>query len=206
MKKIATHPVVLLVLGLTLGVGTGVGWFWMQAAPLVKAARLARHKATEATKPEAPWDFWTEEMKTLARELQEEKDALKKREDELARREARFAAERQELMKERKELQAMQADIAKRVTEISVDEVRNLKTLANTYSNLSPKALITIFKEMDDASVVKILALMKTDVVSPLFEEMTKQAQSDPALAKRIAQLSEKLRFFRTASATAQSP
>ena len=33
---------------------------------------------------------------------------------------------------------------------------------------------------MDDLTVVKLLSLMKTDVVSPLFEEMGKQAMTDP--------------------------
>jgi hypothetical protein len=91
------------------------------------------------------------------------------------------------------------------VVEIQGDELKNLKTLAATYSNLSPKAMLNIFKEMDDVSVVKLLALMKTDVVSPLFEEMSKQAASDPAMAKRVAQLSEKLRLYRSTK-TAAAP
>jgi flagellar motility protein MotE (MotC chaperone) len=205
MKKLAANRIFVLVLGLLMGVGTGVGWFWINALPLVHAARLARAKAGEPVKPEAPWDFWTIEMQTLAKDLQDEKDALKKREDELLRREARFDAERQELNKQRQQLEALQTEIANRVVEIQSDELKNLKTLAATYSNLSPKAMLNIFKEMDDVSVVKLLALMKTDVVSPLFEEMSKQAAADPAVGKRVAHLSEKLRLYRSAR-TAAAP
>ena len=205
MKKLATNPIVVIAIGVLMGIGTGVGWFWTNTVPLVQAARLARAKAAEPVKPEAPWDFWTIEMQTLAKELQDEKDALKKREEELHRREDRMQAERQELNKQRQQLEALQTEIGSRVVEIQADELKNLKTLAATYSNLSAKALITIFKEMDDVSVVKILALMKTDVISPLFEEMSKQAATDPALAKRIAQLSEKLRLYRSTK-TAAAP
>ncbi len=205
MKKLIANPIVVAAVGLLLGVGTGVGWFWLNAVPLVREARLARARAAQPVKPEAPWDFWTIEMQNLAKELQEEKESLRKREEELARRMARFDSERQELNKQRQQLEALQTEIATKVVEIHADELKNLKSLAATYSNLSPKALLLIFKEMDDVSVVKVLALMKTDVVSPLFEEMTKQAASDPALSRRVAQLSEKLRLYRSAK-TASAP
>jgi hypothetical protein len=39
---------------------------------------------------------------------------------------------------------------------------------------------------------------MKTDTVSPLFEEMSKQGASDPAMAKRVARLTEKLRLLKS--------
>ena len=62
---------------------------------------------------------------------------------------------------------------------------------------LTPKAAVTIFREMDDTMVVKLLALMKPDVVGAIFEEISKQSASDPALAKRAAQLSERLRLIK---------
>ena len=203
--KMLTSPIVIMALGLVLGVGTGLGWFWKAALPLVVAARAERAKAAEPTKPDAPWDFWTLEIESIANELKEEKLALKKREEELATREARFEAERQELTKQRQQIEALRGEIATRITEIEADEIKNLKTLAATYSNLSPKAALTIFKEMDDVTVVKLLTLMKTDVVSPLFEEMTKQAATDPSLARRAAFLSEKLRLFKSTK-TASAP
>ena len=52
-------------------------------------------------------------------------------------------------------------------------------------------------KEMEDTTVVKILALMKADIVGPIFEEMSKAATGDAALTKRAAQLSEKLRMMK---------
>lgn len=205
MKKLASNPIVILALGLILGVGTGVGWFWKIAVPLVKAAREAKALATVAGKPDAPWDFWTIEIADVANELKEARLALKKREEELAAREARLAAERQELTKQRQELESVRAEIGSRVIEIQADELKNLKSLCNLYSNLTPKATLTIFKEMDDVTVVKLLALMKSDVQGPLFEEMGRQAATDPSVAKKAATLSEKLRLYKS-SKTASAP
>jgi hypothetical protein len=199
------NPVILVALGLFLGVGTSLFMFWKAAAPLVAAAKQGRVKVHAAVKPEAPWDFWTIEIENLAAELKDAKAGLKKREDELIAREGRFTAERLELAKQRQQLEALRNEIANTVVSIKDDELKNMKSLAATYSNLSPKATLTIFKQMDDTTIVKLLALMKTDIVSPLFEELSKQAAADPALAKRAAQLSEKLRLYQS-TATAGTP
>src|SRR4051794_24835521 len=107
MNKLAANPIVVLVLGLVLGTGTGLVWFWKCAAPLVAEARMARAKAAEPVKPDAPWDFWTIEIENLASELKDQKIVLKKREEDLTLREARFVAERKELAKQREQLEAL---------------------------------------------------------------------------------------------------
>jgi len=198
MTKLASNPIVVLAIALLLGVGTGLGMFWKTAMPLIAAAKAVKAKVVEEAKPAAPWGFWTIEIENLASELKDEKAVVKKREEELAQREERLNAERLELTKQRQQLEAMRNDISNRVVSIQADETKNLKSLVATYSSLTPKATLTIFKEMDDSMVVKLLSLMKTDTVSPLFEEMSKQAATDPAVAKRVAVLSEKLRLLRS--------
>ena len=199
MIKLATNPIVVLAIALLLGVGTGLGMFWKAAMPLIATAKASRVKVADEGKPEAPWGFWTIEIENLASDLKEEKAVFKKREEELAQREERLNAERQELTKQRQQLEALRNDITGRITSIQADEMKNLKSLVATYSNLTPKATLTLFKEMDDTMVVKLLSLMKTDVVSPLFEEMSKQAATDPTIGKRVATLSEKLRLLKSA-------
>ena len=198
MNKL-TNPIILVALGLLLGVGTSLFMFMQAAAPLVAAAKLNRATPEHTVvKPEAPWDFWTIEMENLAAELKDAKAGLKKREDEIIAREGRFTAERLELAKQRQQLEALRAEIANTMISIKEDEMKNMKALVETYSNMSPKGVLTAFKQMDDTMVVKLLALMKTDVRTPIFEEMTKQGASDPAMAKRLAQLTEKLRIFQS--------
>lgn len=198
MIKLVTNPIVTLVVALVLGVGTGLGMFMQAAKPLIAATKAARAKAVEANKPEAPWGFWTLEIENLAAELKDQRAVLKKTEEELKLRAERLNAERQELSKQREQLEAMRTDIASRVVTIQADEVKNLKSLVATYSNLTPKATLTLFKEMDDVMVVKLLSLMKTDVTTPLFEEMSKQAATDPVVARRVANLTEKLRLLKS--------
>ncbi len=58
---------------------------------------------------------------------------------------------------------------------------------------------------MDDTTAVKILSLMKPDVVGPIFEEMSKTAGTEGPLARRAAVLSEKLRLVKSAKAPTPS-
>jgi hypothetical protein len=55
---------------------------------------------------------------------------------------------------------------------------------------------------MDDTTVVKILSLMKSDVVGPIFEEMAGTNGPEGTLAKRAAALSDKLRLMKATKTT----
>jgi len=83
--------------------------------------------------------------------------------------------------------------------EDAVIELKNLKVLVQTYSAMSPKSAVAIMLQMDETSAVKILALMKVDVVAGIFEEMGKQAAGDPLMAKRAAKLAEGVKNYRSA-------
>ena len=198
MKKLSS-PLVLVLLGLLLGVGTSLAFFWQAAKPLIAAQKVMRAKGKPhpVVQPEPPWDFWTVELAQLSDELKDEKSALKKREDELSAREARFAAERAELEKQRRQIEAMRNEIAGRIIEISETEAKSLKGLATTYSAMTPKAMIPILREMDDTTVVKLFSQMKADVVSSVFQELGTQAATDPVLARRVAAISDKFRMLK---------
>jgi len=201
--KLLGNPVVLIVLGLIMGVGTSVGVVWTAAKPLVQEAASKREKKAKPEKPEEPWDFWTIEIEGLASELKEQKAALKQREDTVALRETRLAAEQKELSKARQQIEALRNEIGEKMIEVKADEAKNLKTLSSTFKNLSPKAAVSILSEMDQMTVVKVLSLMKTDDVSALFEEMGKSP--DPTIVKRAATLTERMRLLRAAR-TAATP
>ncbi len=195
--KLLSNPIVLVLLGLILGVSTGTGLIWTASKPLVKQIAAARASAGKPDRPEPPWDFWTIEMEALADELKEQKAALKQRDDVLIARESRLQAEQRELEKTRRQVEALRDEIAAKMIEIQADEAKNLKTLASTYRNLSPKTAVAILREMEELTVVKVLSLMKADEVSALFEEMVKSG--DPALIKRAAHLSERIRLLKAA-------
>ncbi len=198
MNKLA-NPIVVILLGLIFGVGTTMGVLMQASSKLLEgAAEVAKaRRPVQTTEPEKHWDFWTTEIENLANDLKEERALLKQRSEQLDQREARMQLELQELEKTRQQIEAMRTAIDQRLAEVTAGEATNLKKLAQTYSVLTPKAAVTIFREMDDTMVVKLLALMKPDVVGAIFEEISKQSASDPALAKRAAQLSERLRLIK---------
>jgi len=198
------NPIAAMVLSLVLSVGLGAALCWRAAAPLLVLAAAARPKPA-ADKKEKGWDFWTIEIENISTDLKEERALLRKQADLQEQRAARLAAEEKELAKIRSDIEGLRREIADKVIEITADEAKNLRTLSQTYTNLSPRAAVAILREMDDITAVKILSLMKPDVVGPIFEEMSRTAGADGPLARRAAVLSEKLRLMKAAKTTSPS-
>jgi flagellar motility protein MotE (MotC chaperone) len=200
MTTLLRNPFVTAATGLLLSVAVGVYLFWRTAQPIVVQIMAQRAKAAAAAAPkkEKGWDFWTIEIENLSNELKEERARQKKQAELLDQREARIAAEQKELATMRGEIEGLRQEIAEKVIAIREDEAKNLRSLAQTYTNLSPRAAVAIVRELDDITAVKILFLMKPDVVGPIFEEMSKTTGSDGTpLARRAAVLSEKLRLMK---------
>jgi flagellar motility protein MotE (MotC chaperone) len=206
------NPLIVAIAALLLAVAAAAGSFWLKAdivvANVLKSRRehLAVAAAKVAEVRAQGWDFWTIEVSNLETELRDEKLSVLKKEDQLAQQQARIAAERQELERVRSEILAMRQEIDDRVIAIRADENHNLRSLAQTYSTLtesSATATVAIMREMDDNTVVKILSLMKSDVVGAIFEEMSKTPGPDGTLSKRAALLSERLRLMKTAQVPA---
>lgn len=194
------NPAVAALLGVLLSVGVGVYLSLRALTPLVEQAMVVPEKAAPAELKQKGWDFWTIEIDNLSNELKEERARLRKQSDLLDQRAARLTAEEKELGKVRSDVESLRKEIADKVIEITADESKNIRTLAQTYTNLTPRAAVAIFREMDDTTAVKILSLMKADVVGPIFEQMSQTAGTDGApLARRAALLSEKLRLMKSA-------
>lgn len=199
------HPVTVIMLGLMLSIGLGVGLSWRALSAVIAQSAVSHAAKEPAELKKKGWDFWTIEIENLSNELKEERLRLKKQSEMLDERAARLAAEEKEFAKIRADVEALRKQIAAKVIEISADEAKNLRSLAQTYANLTPRGAVAILREMDDTTVVKILSLMKSDVVGQIFEEMSKPAGPDMALARRAALLSEKLRLMKAAKAAGSS-
>jgi flagellar motility protein MotE (MotC chaperone) len=198
------NPFVTAGMGLILSLGIGLFLFWRTASVLVTQAIEIQAKARADAQPkkEKGWDFWTIEIENLSNELKEERARMRKEADLFEQREARLAAERKELSVMRDEIEGLRKEIAEKVISIRQDEAKNLRALSQTYSNLTPRAAVAIIREMDDVTAVKILFLMKPDIIGPIFEEMSKTTGTDGTpLSRRAAILSEKLRLMKAKSA-----
>jgi flagellar motility protein MotE (MotC chaperone) len=208
-------PLPAALFALLLALAAGPLWFYFKTDEVIGRIIVARQaqlaaKAEVLTERKAQgWDFWTIEMENLSNELKEEKKRLQQQSDQLDQRAGRIAADRQELDRIRYDLESIRRQIDAKVVVVRIDEAKNLKTLASTYATLSPKAAVAILKEMDDTMVVKILSLMKIDVVGPIFEEMSRTpsgAADGSSLSKRAATISDKIRLLKAGLVPAKAP
>jgi flagellar motility protein MotE (MotC chaperone) len=201
------NPLVSSGLALVLSVAVGLYAIWRAMTPALAQLMAARAAAAAAAQPkkEKGWDFWTIEIENLANELKEQKAVLEKRSELIDQREARLAAEQKELATMRGEIEGLRNEISEKVVAIRADEAKNLRSLAQTYANLTPRAAVSIIRELDDTTAVKILSLMKPDTVGPIFEEMSKTTGADGPLARRAAILSEKLRLVKARQSSSAS-
>jgi flagellar motility protein MotE (MotC chaperone) len=196
-------PFILALLGIVLGIGTTAGVIIMNKDLLISA----EPKAPETKLPmpaNAPrdWVFWTEEINKLSTDLKEEREALDVRQKQLDDFEKRLAGEREELSKVRAELDSMRREVTDNIPKIEASEKANIKNLAKTYTAMKPADAVAVMRELDDQSVVKILASMKADVVGTIFQEMAKAKDADGTLAARAARISEQLRLVQNETKT----
>ncbi len=196
----------LALLGIVLGIGTTAGVILMNQEDLLTTPTHAAPKAPVPANAPRDWVFWTDEINKLALDLKDEREALEQREKEIEAFEKRVAGEREELRKVRAELDVMRREVIDNIPKIEASEKQNVKNLAKTYSTMKPQDAVSVMRELDDSSVVKILASMKADVVGTIFQEMAKAKDNDGTLAVRAARLSEQLRLVQSETKTASQP
>ena len=90
---------------------------------------------------------------------------LDERQARLVSYEVQLKSDREEIEAIKKDVEEMRETLLKDVVEVEEWERKNLKILADTYGNLDPDATVSIFKEIDDATVAKIMRFMKPDTI-----------------------------------------
>lgn len=194
MKKLL--PLVTILAGAVLAPLIGLFVFMQAALPIVRGLKAAQETTHPVEIPKKPWDFWTLEIDKLSDELEAKLASLTEREADLDGREARLAASMQELKQARAEIDALRDQLAKQVGQIKESEIKNIRTLAATYADMKPKAVLPIMRELSDDTVIKILAVWKPDIVRPLLDEISKNAAADPEMVRRAGIWSERLRLL----------
>lgn len=194
----------IATLALVLHLGTCVGIIYLRWESIVRP-EIAKLKKSIDYPKKRMWTFDSSTVSNLVIELKAEREKLKEREKDLAATSARVQAERAELDSVRAGIEAMKQEVEQSITEVKASEAGNLRSLAKTYSALSPTATVAIFAELDDQTVVKILSLMRADKVAPILESMTRAQIEGESQAKRAAHFSDLLRLMRTKKEEAQS-
>lgn len=196
----------LAILGVILGIGTTVGVVLKSKDEILAGPDVSGPTLPYPANAPRDWVFWTEDINRLATDLTSERAALEQRRKDLDALEARLATERDELRKVRSEIDLMRREVTENIPSLQAAEKQNIKNLAKTYSAMKPQDAMTVLREMDDASVVKILSVMKAEVVATIFQEMAKARDLDGTLAARAARISDQLRLVRNDATPATRP
>lgn len=191
-----SKPLVIAILALVLMVGTqfvALKLYWKELFPEPKTNVLLVSR--EEPKP-FEWGFASEYITQLETELHTRIALLDAREEELAAYEARLGSDRAEIEDIKTQVELMREHLLEEVVKLEAEEVENLKRLAKTYATLDAAATVSIFRELDDSTVVKILFFMKADTVGAILQEMATVGGGIDDQVRRAAKISDMLRLF----------
>ena len=182
----------ILAILLCMGVNT-----YLLLKEMDKALAYLNSVILEEKREELPrfWSFRSREIEKLVVDLRNQKQELRKRDMEAKQMEAYIAGQQKELEKLKGEIEKIRMDLTKKLVVVEKNEQKNLGELAATYTNLDPTAAVTVFNEMDDVFVVKILSSMDPAVVAPIFQAMVTGAGNKGFSAQRVAKISELMRL-----------
>ena len=189
--KILQNSLVSSILGLVLyAVVTVFVW----KVPVIVEGEPSQEEIVAKAQEAVPsWEFQSQEADLLIRELKIEKESLAKREKDLNDLAERLKTERMEINMVTQAVHQLQAQVESSIVRINAEEAVNIKKLSRTYAAMSPDGAAPIMKEMEETTLIKIIALMKEAESAPILEAMSKISPDD---AKRVAKITERLRFY----------
>jgi septal ring factor EnvC (AmiA/AmiB activator) len=142
------------------------------------------------------WEFFNPDLEDMVKELKERQNGLDTREKELDVYAARLKSEKEEISQITRHIEEMRKNLDDNIITIRQDEQSNLKKLAKNYGQMDPAAAAQVMGGLDDITLVKVLMFMKDAQSAPI---LTQIAGRGDAAAKRMAQVSERLRLTQLA-------
>ena len=151
-------------------------------------------------KPPKIWNFKTEAVDDLITELHDERARFAEEQKGLDTLRTQLGTERAEIEHVRDEIKTLRDELDQRVVKIQESDLKNIKTLATQYSAMKPATAVSIFREMDEDMVVRILGVMKPDKITAIIEEMAKvrEKPGEEPTPRRMVRLMDKLRLLQT--------
>jgi flagellar motility protein MotE (MotC chaperone) len=190
MLKILQSSAFAAIVGLVLYVGvTAALWPSFKLASATPSApnlpRMARTRGPS-------WEFQNPDLEALLQEVKQEKAALAERRKQLDELAARLQAEQLEMNAVTQAVADLQRQIDELLVRVTEEETANLKKLAKTYAAMSPDGATAILRQLDEATIVKILLFMKESETAPILETLAMLGEGESQLA---ATISERLRL-----------
>lgn len=190
--KILANSLVSSILGLVLYTVVTV-LVWKVPVAAVQHDPSQEEIVAHAKEAVPSWEFKSQEAEMLIQELRIEKESLARREKDLNELAERLKTERLEINVVTQAVYQLQMQVEASIVRINAEEAVNIKKLAKTYAAMSPDGAAPIMKEMEEATLIKIIALMKEAESAPILEAMSKLSPDD---AKRVAKVTDRLRFY----------
>lgn len=199
--------VLVVALAMILGFGVGIGLFIKRWNHLLAVVNTPEEELVFVPND---WNFWTLEISNLAEELRVEKEGLALRKSELETLEKRLQSEKAELFRVREQIDSIRDEINKSIITLLDVEKPNLKSLSRSYSAMKPAEAASILMNLSDDMVVKLLSLMKPNIVAALLTQMASPPEGGPeAKAKgsaRAGKITEKLRLLKDETSKEKAP
>jgi flagellar motility protein MotE (MotC chaperone) len=134
------------------------------------------------------WRFRNPEFNQWVSQVQNEKARLDLREQQLNEWQTRINSELQEMSLVTQTVWQLQSEFDTNVVRFKAQETDNVKHQAKLIAAMSPEGAVSMFGEMSDNDVVRILFVMKPDQASQILDTLSKSGE-----AKRAALLTERL-------------
>jgi flagellar motility protein MotE (MotC chaperone) len=134
------------------------------------------------------WRFRNPDINEWISQIQNEKSRLDLREQQLNELQTRLNTELQEMSVVTQTVSQLQSDFDRNVVRFKSQETDNVKHQAKLIAAMSPEGAVSMFGQMSDEDVVRILFVMKPDQASAILDTLSKSGE-----AKRAALLTERL-------------
>ena len=155
--------------------------------------------ATLMAEDDPSWKFHNPDIDQWVAQIKDERDTLAVREQQLKEWEARLTAESREISTVTQAVSRTQADFDKRVLQFTSQQKDNVKKQLKVIADMSPAGAATMFGQMPDDEVARLLYTMKPDDSGAILDAMSKLGG---ATAKRAATLTERIKDILPMSAT----
>lgn len=134
------------------------------------------------------WRFRNPQFNEWVSQIQNEKARLEVREQQLDEWQTRLNTELQEMTVVTQSIGQLRSTFDKDIVRLKTQEADNVKHQAKLISAMSPEGVVSMFSQMDDDDIVRILFVMKPDEASLILDTLSKTGES-----KRAALLTERL-------------
>jgi flagellar motility protein MotE (MotC chaperone) len=167
-----------------------------------KILETKKQKQTEALAKKAreenklkPWDKQVKDFTGLLSQLQTARDQQNMREQQLNALENQLKNEREALDTLKQSIEILQSELERRLVKIQASEIKNLKMLAESYTNMTPESVAKIFTESEESSVIKIMHFLAPETLGAILQVMTKEISKDEKVGTKINRLLESFRL-----------